>query len=254
MLTRYPDGIHGKSFFQKDAPEFVPDWLRLETLWSEGSERDIRYFVIEDAAGLAYVANMASIPLHVWSSRIASLERPDWCILDLDPKGAPFEHVVRIAREIRALCDEIGLPSYVKTSGSSGLHVLIPLGARYTHDQSRSMAELLARLIVRRLPDIATIRRHVQSRDGKVYVDYLQNGHGRLLVAPYSARPVVGAMVSMPLRWEQVTSRLDMRRYTIKTVPRLLAKQKEDPLAPVLREAADLPAALDRLARLLSAR
>ena len=254
VLTRYPDGIDGKSFFQKDAPEFVPDWLRLETLWSEGSERDIRYFVIENDAGLAYVANMASIPLHVWSSRIGSLERPDWCILDLDPKGAPFEHVVRIAREIRALCDEIGLPSYPKTSGSTGLHVLIPLGARYTHEQSRSMAELLARWVVRRLPDIATIRRQVQSRDGKVYIDCLQNGHGRLLVAPYSARPVRGATVSMPLRWEQVTSRLDMRRYTIKTVPRLLAKQKADPLAGVLREAADLPAALDRLARLLSAR
>jgi len=252
VLTRYPDGITGKSFFQKDAPAFVPDWLRLETLWSEGSERDIRYFALEDDAGLAYVANMASIPLHVWSSRIGSLERPDWCILDLDPKGAPFTHVVRVARAIRELCDAAGLPSYPKTSGSTGLHVLIPLGARYTHEQSRGMAELLARWVVRKLPDIATVRRQVQARDGKVYVDYLQNGRGRLLVAPYSARPVRGATVSMPLRWEQVTSRLDMRRYTIKTVPHLLAKQKADPLAGVLREAADLPAALERLAELLS--
>src|SRR5690606_25417511 len=155
VLTRYPDGMDGKSFFQKDAPEFVPDWLRLETLWSEGSERDIRYFVIENDAGLAYVANMASIPLHVWSSRIGSLERPDWCILDLDPKGAPFEHVVRIAREIRALCEEIGLPSYPKTSGSTGLHVLIPPGARYTPEQSRPLAEPLARRVVRTRPAIA---------------------------------------------------------------------------------------------------
>jgi bifunctional non-homologous end joining protein LigD len=254
VLTRYPDGVNGKSFFQKDAPEFVPDWLRLETLWSEGSERDIRYFVLEDDAGLAYVANMASIPLHVWSSRIGSLERPDWCILDLDPKGAPFEHVVRVARVIHELCKAVSLPSYAKTSGSTGLHVLIPLGARYTHEQSRGMAELLARWVVRELPDIATIKRQVTARDGKVYVDYLQNGHGRLLVAPFSARPVLGAMVSMPLRWDQVTSRLDMRRYTIKTVPRLLAKQKADPLADVLQKAADLPAALEQLAALLSTR
>jgi len=254
VLTRYPDGIDGKSFFQKDAPEFVPDWLRLETLWSEGSERDIRYFVLENDAGLAYVANMASIPLHVWSSRVGSLERPDWCILDLDPKGAPFAHVVEVARAIRELCDAVGLPSYPKTSGSTGLHVLIPLGARYTHEQSRGMAELLARWVVRKLPAIATIKRQVQARDGKVYIDYLQNGHGRLLVAPYSARPVRGAMVSMPLRWDQVTSRLDMRRFTIKTAPRLLAKQKTDPLAGVLHEAADLPAALERLARLMGAR
>src|SRR5690606_13211507 len=254
VLTRYPDGMNGKSFFQKDAPEFVPDWLRLETLWSEGSERDIRYFVLEDDAGLAYVANMASIPLHVWSSRIGSLERPDWCILDLDPKGAPFGHVVRVARAIHELCETVDLPNFAKTSGSTGLHVLIPLGARYTHEQSRGMAELLARWVVRELPDIATIKRQVNARDGKVYVDYLQNGHGRLLVAPLSARPVLGAMVSMPLRWDQVTSRLDMRRYTIKTVPLLLAKQKADPLASVLHEAADLPAALERLARLMSAR
>ncbi len=253
VLTRYPDGVNGKSFYQKDAPEFVPDWLRLESLWSEGSEREIRYFVLEDEAGLAYVANMAAIPLHVWSSRIGSLERPDWCILDLDPKEAPFRDVIRVARTLYALCEAVGLPSYVKTSGSTGMHVLIPLGARYTHELSRSMAELLARCAVRELPEIATIKRQLNARDGKVYVDYLQNGHGRLLVAPFSARAVRGATVSMPLRWSQVTSRLDMHRYTIKTVPEMLAKQLEDPLAGVLHEAADLPAALERLAALMSA-
>src|SRR5690606_2681983 len=131
-------------------------------------------------------------------------------------------------------------------------HVLIPLGARYTHEQSRSMAELLARWIVRELPDVATVQRQLRSRKGKVYVDYLQNGHGRLLVAPYSVRPVPGACVSMPLRWNQVTKRLDMRRYTMKSVPALLARQKADPFRGVLTEAADLPAALSRLAELMA--
>lgn len=247
VLTRYPDGIDGKSFFQKDAPEYAPDWLRLETLWSEGSERDIRYFVIESEEGLAYIANMAAIPLHVWSARMGHLQHPDWCILDLDPKGAPFAHVVQVARSLHKLCKAIGLPHFAKTSGSTGLHVLIPLGAKYTHEQSRTLAELLANLVVKELPEIATVQRHLDARDGKVYVDYLQNGHGRLLVAPFSVRPVAGATVSMPLTWPQVTARLDMHRYTLKTVPRLLTKLKSDPLHSVLSDAADLPGSLARL-------
>lgn len=247
VLTRYPDGIEGKSFYQKDAPVYTPDWIRLEALWSEGSEREIRYFVIESEEGLAYIANMGAIPLHVWSSRAQSLQHPDWCILDLDPKGAPFGHVVRVARALHKVCQAVGLPHFVKTSGSTGLHVLIPLGARYTHEQSRAMAELLANWAVKELPDIATVTRQLDARDGKVYVDYLQNGHGRLLVAPFSARPVSGATVSMPLNWRQVTAKLDMHRYHIRSAPALLRKQKRDPFAALLTGAADLFSALERL-------
>jgi len=251
VLTRYPDGIDGKSFYQKDAPEYAPDWIRLETLWSEGSERDIRYFVIENEEGLAYIANMAAIPLHIWSSRISSLQQPDWCILDLDPKGAPFANVVKVARVIDKLCRQAELPHFVKTSGSTGLHVLIPLGARYTHEQSRGMAELLANCVVKQLPDIATVERHLDARDGKVYVDYLQNGHGRLLVAPYSVRTVPQAAASMPLRWNQVTSRLDMFRFNLRTVPGLLAKQKTDPFAALFTSEADLNRSLALLAEVM---
>jgi bifunctional non-homologous end joining protein LigD len=251
VLTRYPDGIDGKSFYQKDAPDYAPDWIRLETLWSEGSERDIRYFVIDSEEGLAYIANMAAIPLHVWSSRTASLQHPDWCILDLDPKGAPFAHVVEVARAIHKLCAGIELPHFVKTSGSTGLHVLIPLGAQCTHEQSRSLAELLANCVVKELPEIATVARQLDAREGKVYVDYLQNGHGRLLVAPYSVRPVPGATISMPLNWSQVTARLDMHKYDLRTAPPLLAKQKTDPFAGLFTEVADLPRSLARLAESL---
>jgi bifunctional non-homologous end joining protein LigD len=253
VLTRYPDGIDGKSFFQKDAPVYAPDWLRLETMWSEHAEREIRYFVLDDLPSLLYVANMGSIPLHVWSSRIAALERPDWCILDLDPKGAPFTHVVKIARYLRELCTAIGLPSYVKTSGSSGLHVLIPLGARYTYEQSKTLAELLARFTAKSLPDIATIVRAVGDREGKVYLDYLQNGHGKLLVAPFSVRPLPGAPVSMPLEWPQVTARLKLSRYTIRTAPDLLV-ETGDPLAAVLTDTIDMGAALGALHEQLTAR
>ena len=249
VLTRFPDGIHGKSFFQKDAPDFAPAWLRTETLWSEGSERELRYFVGGDEATLVYVANSASIPLHVWASRVGSLDRPDWCILDLDPKEAPFAHVVEVALALRKLCDEIALPCFIKTSGSSGLHVMIPLGRQLTHDQSRQLGELIARVIVARLPELATIARVVSQREGKVYVDYLQNGHGKLLVAPYSVRPLPGAPVSMPLEWREVNRRLDIRRYTIRNAPLRMKRLRRDPLRPVLDLKPDLLHALEALAQ-----
>jgi bifunctional non-homologous end joining protein LigD len=247
VLTRYPDGIHGKSFFQKDAPEFVPEWVRTETMWSEDAEREIRYFICDDERTLLYLANLGTIPLHVWASRIASLQTPDWCILDLDPKGAPFEHVVRVARAIHSLCREIELEAFVKTSGSSGLHVLLPLGGQCSYEQSRLLGELLARVVARELGEIATTARTMAAREGRVYIDYVQNGHGRLLVAPFSARPLPGAPVSMPLRWSEVTPGLDTRRFTIRSAPRRLASLKADPLRGVLETAPDLRAVLERL-------
>jgi bifunctional non-homologous end joining protein LigD len=250
VLTRYPDGIDGKSFFQKDAPVYAPSWLRLETMWSEHAEREIRYFVLDDVESLLYVANMGTIPLHVWSSRVAALERPDWCILDLDPKGAPLKHVVEIARHLHELCDSVGLKNFVKTSGSTGLHVLIPLGARYTYEQSRTLAELLARFAAKSLSDIATIVRSVSDRDGKVYVDFLQNGHGRLLVSPFCVRPLPGAPVSMPLEWSQINKSLKLERFNIRSARKWLTKHG-DPLAPVLTASSDMLAALEALTRRL---
>ena len=251
VLTRYPDGIDGKSFFQKDAPVYAPSWLRLETMWSEHAEREIRYFVFDDVESLLYVANMGTIPLHVWSSRVAALERPDWCILDLDPKGAPLKHVVEIARHIHALCEDVGLTNFVKTSGSTGLHVLIPLGARYTYEQSRTLAELLARFTAKSLPEIATIVRAVSDRDGKVYLDYLQNGHGRLLVSPFCVRPLPAAPVSMPLEWSQINGRLKLERFNIRSARKWL-RTHGDPLAAVLTESTDMLAALEALTRRLA--
>jgi len=247
VLTRFPDGITGKSFFQKDAPQYAQQFVRTVTIWSEDSQRELDYFVCDDVRALEYIANMAAIPLHVWSSRVDSLATPDWCILDLDPKGAPFTDVVAVAKALRALCEEIELPTYVKTSGSSGLHVLVPLGKQVTYEQSRRLGGLLARLVAQELPEIATITRQVQRRGGKVYVDYVQNGHGRLLVAPFSVRPLPGAPVSMPLAWREVTPKLDIRRFTIETAPARMKKLRRDPLRAVLDEKPDLVGALERL-------
>jgi bifunctional non-homologous end joining protein LigD len=248
VLTRYPDGIAGKSFYQKNAPEWKPDWVRTVRVYSEGSERDLDYFVVDDLDSLLYVANSAALLLHVWSSRVETLGNPDWCILDLDPKDAPFEHVVEIARLLHRICEEIDLPAFVKTSGSTGLHVLVPLGRKVTYDQSRTLGELLARVVVRELPRIATIERVVEKRDGRVYVDFLQNGHGKLLVAPYSTRPLPAAPVSAPLRWSEVKRGLDISRFTIDSMPRRLRAMKRDPLVPLLDLDPDLVGALERLA------
>ena len=153
---------------------------------------------------------------------------------------------------IRDLCEELEIPSFPKTSGSSGLHVLLPLGGSLTYDQSRSFAELMAREVVRMLPDIATIVRRVGSRQGKVYVDYLQNRHGQLLVAPFSVRPLPGAPVSMPVRWREVNARLSNERFTLANAVGRMKRLGEDPCAGVLTTEADLPRALARLSERLS--
>lgn len=252
VLTRFPDGIDGKSFYQKDAPEFAPEWIRTFPIWSEDTQRDIKYFVCDDIETLLYVANMGSIPLHIWNSRIGSLELPDWCVIDLDPKEAPFSDVIRTAIVFRRICEQIGMPHYVKTTGKTGLHILLPLGRQITYAQCRTLGELLARVALREIGDIATITRHVTKRGDKVYLDYLQNRHGQLIVAPYSVRPLPGATVSMPLLWDEVDQSLDPRMFTIKNAIERLERLGTDPVVQVLADKPDLAAILERLATMMA--
>lgn len=218
--------------------------MKTVAIHSESGDRDVEYFVVEDEEALVYMANSAAIPLHVWSSRVASLDRPDWTVLDLDPKQAPFGDVVRVAREIKELCDSIGLPCYAKTSGKTGMHVLVSLGRSVTYEHSRMLADLLALVVSRRYSEIATVNRSLHARADKVYIDAVQNGAGRLLVAPLCVRPFAGATVSTPLRWREVNSKLDMHRFTIKTVPARLRRMKNEPMLSVLDDAPDLLDAL----------
>jgi bifunctional non-homologous end joining protein LigD len=247
VMTRYPDGIEGKSFFQKDAPGFAPDWIRIEKMWSDSTEREIGYFIVDSEEALLYIANMASIPLHIYHSRAGHLEQPDWCVLDLDPKEAPFKDVITVARAIHALCDEIALPNYVKTSGSTGLHILLPLGGHFTFEQSRTLGELLGRVIVHELPDICTITRTPSKRGGKVYIDYLQNGSGKLIASPYCVRPLAGAPVSMPIRWREVNAKLRPDSFNIKNAIPRLKRTKHDPAIDVLDADVNLLSALEAL-------
>lgn len=250
VMTRFPDGIDGKSFYQKDAPEFAPEWLRTVKIWSEDTQREIRYFVCDDEESLLYVANLGSIPLHIWASRVGSLELPDWCVLDLDPKEAPFSDVIRTAQVLHRICEASGLPNHVKTTGKTGLHILLPLGRQCTYAQSRMLGELLARVALRELGDIATITRHVTKRGDKVYLDYLQNRTGQTIVAPFSVRPLPGATVSMPLVWDEVDETLDPKAFTIKTAIDRMQRLTSDPCVVVLEENPDLGTVLQKLAEL----
>ena len=247
VLTRYPDGIDGKSFYQKDAPVFAPEWIRTTPVWSEDTQREIKFFVCDDEESLLYLANMGSIPIHIWASRCGSLELPDWCVIDLDPKDAPFSAVIRCAEVLHRVCDSVALPNYVKTTGKTGLHIMLPLGRQCTYEQSRMLGELLARFVLKECADIATITRHVTKRGDKVYLDYLQNRHGQTIVAPYSVRPLPAATVSMPLVWDEVNGDLDPKNYTIKNAIDRLEKIGTDPVRAVIDEKPNLASIIENL-------
>ena len=248
-MNRYPDGIDGKSFYQRRAKEDAPDWLEVEPVPNDGEL--VPHMICNDRDTLLFFANQGSIDLHPWMSRRGSLESPDWMVIDFDPKGAPFTDVVRLTIALGKLLRGIGLRPLVKTSGSTGLHVYVPLIEGYTYEQSRMFGEAVARAIVREHPDISTVERHVGSREGKVYLDYLQNGMGQTVVPPYVPRPVRGATVSTPLVWDEVNLDLDASRFTIQTVPARVA-EVGDLFRAVLTDRQDLMPAIEKLQEILA--
>ena len=252
MVVRYPDGIEGKSFYQKDAPEFVPEWIRRESIYSEDSERDIEYFILESAEALAYVANLGTIPIHIWSSRVGSLEHPDWLLFDIDPKGSTTPNAIKVARETINVLEEIGLRAVVKTSGQMGLHVVAGLKPMYTYEQAKTFSELVARVIEARIPELATIQRVTSARKGRVYIDYLQLGYGKTIAAPYAVRPIPGAPVSAPLRIEDLKPNLDPAQFTIKTILKRMERMRRDPFLDAIEDKQDLAPALAKLEALVS--
>jgi bifunctional non-homologous end joining protein LigD len=252
MLTRYPDGIDGKMFYQKDAPAFAPPWLRTEKIYSEDSQREIAYFIIDSEEALAYVANLAAITIHIWSSRITHLELPDWLLFDIDPKGSTTAIAVQVAIAVADVLRELGLEPCLKTSGQMGLHVMVGLKPQYTYEQARMFSELVSRVVISRFPKLATINRNPRSRQGKVYIDYLQLGHGKTIAGTFSVRPVPGAPVSSPMRWSELKTNLDPTIYNIKTMPQRMARLGKDPFIDLLEKPVNLDNALIRLEELLN--
>ncbi|MGO9449499.1 MAG: DNA ligase D [Candidatus Binataceae bacterium] len=247
MLTRFPDGIAGKSFYQKDAPAFAPRWIRTERVYSEDADREIDFFVIESEEALAYVANLAAITIHIWSSRTPHLERPDWLLFDIDPKGSTTANAVAVAKEVAKALKEIGMRPYLKTSGQMGLHVVVGLKPKYTYEQARMFSELVARLVVARVPDLATLVRSPHARNGKVYIDYLQLGHGKTIAAPFTIRAQDGAPVSAPLKWTEARTYLNPGDYNIKNMVGRMKRLASDPFIGALNDQMTLEEALATL-------
>jgi bifunctional non-homologous end joining protein LigD len=222
-LHRFPNGINGKSFFQKNV-EDAPEWVRTEPVPSDSRDEPINFIVCDDAATLVYVANLGSIELHPWNSSIGSLDKPDYFVFDLDPGQQTFEDVIHVALRFHDILEEIGVVNLVKTTGKSGLHIYIPLGAQYSYEQVRQYAEIISRLVHFQAPKITTLERSPGKRGGRMYLDILQNRRGQTLAAPYSLRPVPGATVSTPLQWSEVKTGLKAADYNIETVRRRVAE------------------------------
>ena len=246
MLTRYPDGIRGKSFFQKGATQKSPDFVRTIRVRNEEEQRDIDQIVCDDLRTLEWCANLATLPLHIPASRVGTLQKADWAVIDFDPKGAPFEDAMTLALSLHERCERAGLPTFVKTSGANGMHVLIPLAGQLDHAGARQLAELLSQFLVADHPKIATLERAISRRQGRVYVDALQNGLGKLMASPFCVRALPGAPVAMPLEWSEVQPGLTARTFTVKNaIARLEAKG--DPMAQLLNLKVDLGAVFAKL-------
>lgn len=224
-LNRHPNGISGGSFYQKDMDEDkLPEWAKSVKLYSTSNKDYIDYLVCNNLATLLYMANLGCIEINPWHSRYTRPEHPDYLMLDLDPGEIAFTAVVDTALVIKELCDETGMPCYCKTSGATGLHIYIPLEAKYDYDEVKTFAELLASIVHERLPDITSIERAVATRKDKIYVDFLQNRKGQTIAAPYSVRPRPLATVSAPLLWKEVNHRLSPEQFTMHNMADRFAK------------------------------
>lgn len=238
-LNRFPNGINGKSFYHKDVTNSAPDWIKMEPYTTaEGENKN--FLVPEDEAAILYMANLGSIEMNPWNSTIHKEDYPDWCMIDLDPSlKNTFEQVIETALVTKEVLDHMGIKGYPKTSGSTGMHIYIPMGARYDYDQCQLLGKIIATQVNQLLPETTSIERLVKNRKNKLYIDYLQNRPKATLAAPYSLRPKPGATVSMPLHWEEVKKGLKLTDFTIgNAVARI--RREGDIFKPVLGKGINL--------------
>ena len=243
-LNRYPGGIHSQSFYQKNVAETAPSWARTMPHTNEKGEEKA-YLLGHDRATLLWMATLGCIEMNPWFSRVQSPDSPDYCVIDLDPDKNTFEQVIEAAQMTKTVLDGMGVPSYVKTSGSTGIHIYVPLGAQYTYDQSQLFAQVVVNLVHRELPSYTTLERMISNRKGKMYLDFLQNRPGATIAGVYSLRPKPGATVSMPLYWDEVKPGLTMKDFTIRNSPDRL-KETGDIFTGVLGEGIDMIAAIGK--------
>ena len=247
-LHRHPEGYAGPGFYQKDVTGKVPDWVETLPYRSEEEPDQAKKFLVcTDEASLLLMANLGCIEINPWNSTVKDPDHPDWCVLDLDPdKNNTFDQVIEVARMAHNILDAAGVPAYCKTSGSTGLHIYIPLNARYTYGQSAEFARLIVNLVQHRLPELTSVERHLSERKGKIYLDFLQNKTQATLAAPFSVRPKPQAPVSMPLHWDEVKKGLKVTDFTIRNAVPLL-EERSELFKGVLGKGIDMPAVLEKL-------
>jgi bifunctional non-homologous end joining protein LigD len=246
-LLRYPNGIDGQSFYQKDAKLLHDDWIEKISIHSESNNKNISYLLCQDEATLIYLINLGCIDLNPWSSKAGQLDNPDYLLIDLDPEETDFKNIIKAALAVREVLESFDIPGFPKTSGASGMHIYIPLAAKYTYEQTRQLAELICIHVHNKMPDITSMIRDPKKRRGLVYLDYLQNIKGQTLASVYSVRAKPGATVSTPLDWSEVTSKLHPSQFTIKNVPARIQKHG-DLFKPVLGKGIDIAKILKKLA------
>ncbi|HEU5186977.1 MAG TPA: DNA ligase D, partial [Candidatus Saccharimonadales bacterium] len=245
-LLRQPGGYQDKGFFQKDITTPLPAFTASKTVFSESTKENVHFLVCNNLDTLLYMAQLGCIEINPWSSRLKTPDKPDWAVMDLDPEGVGFKEVVSTALVVHEVCREWKIPAYPKTSGKTGIHIFIPLGAHYAYEQARQFVQLIALEVNKRIPKITSVVRSPEKRQGKVYLDYLQNSKGQTLAAPYSVRPTKDASVSMPLEWDEVTLKLKPSDFTIKNAVKRL-HQRGDLWAGVLKEKTDISKVLHSL-------
>lgn len=247
-MNRFPNGIKGLSFFQKDASDETPDWVETQKVFSESSDKYINYIICNDKATLAYLNNLGCIELNVWTSKIQKADNPDYLVLDLDPSEKnSFDDVIETALAVKEVLDLAGIEGYPKTSGSSGIHIYIPTNGKYSYEQVKDFGHLLMQMVQQKLPELTTLERSLQKRDkDKIYLDYLQNRRGQTLASVYSLRPKKSAPVSMPLEWAEVKRGLQPTDFNIYNALNRIT-EKGDLFKPTLGKGIDMLKAIKKL-------
>lgn len=245
-LYRSPEGIAKKGFYHKDIDFETPPFVSKIPIFSESEDKVVDYMVCKNTETLLYMANLGCIEINPWLSRVASLENPDFMLIDLDPEEIEFAEVVRAALTVREVLESAKINSFVKTSGKTGLHIMIPLRAKYEYDHVKQFAEIIATIVRNKLPKTTSIERSPSKRRGQIYVDYLQNRKGQTMAAAYCVRPINGAPVSTPLKWEEVNNKLDPIKFNINSIFERLEKHG-DLLEGLLEGETELEKALEKL-------
>lgn len=244
-LLRQPGGVTDRGFFQKNM-EHLPSWVPSADIYSDANKENLHWMVGGDLETLLYAVQLGSIEINPWNSRVKHLDKPDWAVIDLDPEGVTFKDVITVARTVKDVCDEWKIPCYPKTSGKTGIHIFIPLEAKYDYEQAKNFAHLLALEINRRQPKLTSVERMPNKRRHRIYLDFLQNREGQTLASAYSVRPTPDASISAPLHWDEVRSTLKPTDFTIKSMPKRLEKVG-DLWHPVLEKGVNIATLLKSL-------